>query len=220
MVAPSAAARCAYDHRLRELTCQERNPRLFARLGVPRSTAASWLRRGPRAVVSAEILNQDRQLLQVRVLTLQSRNEILLALVRLLFMLVRFSGARLDSDRLPEGASKGKVLDGVGRATRTLSLERPVGFYVQQHNSVMPHSAFLGQMPGEMYFGTGTRLPDDLAAARLLARQAPEFVQDASRPLEARQSPDARAGRARPRHPLEPPPPSHASAARGVPNSK
>ena len=52
------------------------------------------------------------------------------------------------------------------------AVERLVGFYVQQHNSVMPHSAFRGQTPDEMYFGTGTRVPDDLADARLLARHA------------------------------------------------
>ena len=117
-----AARRRAYDHRLRELTCQDRNPHLFARLGVPRSTAASWLRRGPRTVVSAEIVNRHEQQLQAQVLKLERRNEILLALVRLLFMLVRLSSARLDSDRLPEGTAKGKVLDAVGRATRTISL--------------------------------------------------------------------------------------------------
>ena len=35
------------------------------------------------------------------------------------------------------------------------ALERLVAFYVQEHNTRLPHSAFRGQTPDEMYFGTG-----------------------------------------------------------------
>ena len=35
------------------------------------------------------------------------------------------------------------------------SLRRLVGFYVQQHNEMMPHAAFQGQTPDEMFYGTG-----------------------------------------------------------------
>jgi len=34
---------------------------------------------------------------------------------------------------------------------------RLVAFYVDEHNRVLPHSAFRGQTPDEMYFGTGAR---------------------------------------------------------------
>jgi putative transposase len=47
-----------------------------------------------------------------------------------------------------------------------------VEFYVEQHNTQMPHAAFSGQTPDEMYFGTATNLPAELAAARDLARAA------------------------------------------------
>ena len=57
-------------------------------------------------------------------------------------------------------------LDSVERL-RTL-----VAFYVDQHNTQMPHAAFSGQTPDEMYFGTAANLPADLAAARNLARGA------------------------------------------------
>lgn len=50
-------------------------------------------------------------------------------------------------------------------------LEKLVAFHVQQHNGVMPHSAFRGQTPDEVYFGTGTRVADELAAARARARR-------------------------------------------------
>jgi len=51
-------------------------------------------------------------------------------------------------------------------------LERLVTFYVEQHNAVMPHSAFDGQTPDEIYRGRETAVSGDLAAARLQARRA------------------------------------------------
>lgn len=50
------------------------------------------------------------------------------------------------------------------------TLERLVGFYVTEHNAVMPHSAFHGQTPDEIYFERCSQVGDDLAAARLRAR--------------------------------------------------
>jgi hypothetical protein len=48
---------------------------------------------------------------------------------------------------------------------------RHVAFYVEEHNTSMPHSAFQGQTPDEMYFGRGDGIPDRLAEARALARE-------------------------------------------------
>ena len=47
-----------------------------------------------------------------------------------------------------------------------------VEFYVEQHNTWMPHAAFHGQTPDEMYFGMAADLPAELAAARSHARAA------------------------------------------------
>jgi hypothetical protein len=49
---------------------------------------------------------------------------------------------------------------------------RLVEFYVQQHNQVLPHSAFRGQTPDEMYFGTGDAVPPDLTTRAAAARRA------------------------------------------------
>ncbi len=46
-----------------------------------------------------------------------------------------------------------------------------VEFYVAAHNAVMPHSAFKGQTPDEMYFGRGEAVPDELADRRKEARR-------------------------------------------------
>ena len=39
------------------------------------------------------------------------------------------------------------------------TVRKLVAFYVEQHNTHLPHSAFRGQTPDEMYFGMGTDIP-------------------------------------------------------------
>jgi transposase InsO family protein len=51
------------------------------------------------------------------------------------------------------------------------ALGRLIEFYVTAHNEVMPHSAFEGQTPNEMYFGTGDAVAAELATARKTARE-------------------------------------------------
>jgi putative transposase len=70
-------------------------------------------------------------------------------------------------------------------------LEKLVTFYVEEHNTRLPHSAFRGQTPDEMYFGTGDRVPDELETAKKIARQSRMKLNRATschtcRPLEAR----------------------------------
>lgn len=51
-------------------------------------------------------------------------------------------------------------------------VRRFVAFYVDSHNGEMPHSAFKGQTPDEMYFGTGANVPKRLATMRTAARHS------------------------------------------------
>ena len=50
-------------------------------------------------------------------------------------------------------------------------VRRLTKFYVEQHNCVMPHAAFEGQTPDEMYYGTGAHLVDELKVKREEARR-------------------------------------------------
>jgi hypothetical protein len=52
------------------------------------------------------------------------------------------------------------------------TVRRLVAFYVHEHNGVLPHSAFRGQTPDEMYFGTGDTVPADLRSGAVTARRA------------------------------------------------
>jgi len=51
-------------------------------------------------------------------------------------------------------------------------LESLVAFYVEEHNTQLPHSAFRGQTPNEMYLGTGDHIPKELEAAKKAARES------------------------------------------------
>jgi transposase InsO family protein len=63
-----------------------------------------------------------------------------------------------------------------------------VEFYVQEHNQVLPHSAFRGQTPDEMYFARGDAVPADLMARAAAARRARI---DANRSAACRRCPSA-----------------------------
>ena len=52
------------------------------------------------------------------------------------------------------------------------TVRRLVAFYVHEHNGVLPHSAFRGQTPDEMYFGTGDAVPAGLQSSAVAARRA------------------------------------------------
>jgi hypothetical protein len=52
------------------------------------------------------------------------------------------------------------------------TIRRLVAFYVHEHNHVLPHSAFQGQTPDEMYFSRGNAVPADLRARAAAAHRA------------------------------------------------
>ena len=52
------------------------------------------------------------------------------------------------------------------------TVRRLVGFYVDEHNRVLPHAAFRGQTPDEIYFGAGNATSAERAARADAARRA------------------------------------------------
>jgi putative transposase len=51
------------------------------------------------------------------------------------------------------------------------AVRRYVAFYVSEYNARIPHAAFQGQTPDEMYYGRGEAIPIDLESARREARR-------------------------------------------------
>ena len=52
------------------------------------------------------------------------------------------------------------------------TVRRLVAFYVEAHNTQIPHSAFRGETPDEIYYGRGQGIPEQLEIAKALARAA------------------------------------------------
>ncbi len=122
MTAAPLPQRRAYDHRLREQVCRGLTP--GRRLQIPRSTVASWKRRRLRPVVTTEELHEDREALFDRVGKLERRVLVLAVVVRLLLALLRASGFRLATVRLPEGSTKARMLRAIAGAQAVLPLSK------------------------------------------------------------------------------------------------
>jgi hypothetical protein len=122
MAALVLQARRAYDHRLRDEVCRNGSLAQHHRLHIPRSTAATWRSRGLRPVVTLEEFDQDRQQLLDRIEKLRRRAQVLAAVVRLLFALLRISGFRLLGERLPAGDDKARLLRAIVGAHPVLPL--------------------------------------------------------------------------------------------------
>lgn len=56
------------------------------------------------------------------------------------------------------------------RLDSVAGVRRHVAFYVTEYNGKIPHSAFRGQTPDEIYYGLGERVPIELETARRAAR--------------------------------------------------
>ena len=115
-------SRRSYDHRIREIVCRTGNPRIFQHLRIPRSTTASWLSRGRPSVVSLD-WRHDIALVLDENERLKRRIRRQTAILRLLVVLLKLSGFRLDQQRLPHGTAKAKVLRAVDRSKDALALK-------------------------------------------------------------------------------------------------
>jgi hypothetical protein len=73
-------------------------------------------------VVTVDELGQDRQARLDRIEKLKRREQILAAVVRLLFALLRTSGFCLRDERLPAGADKARLLRAIASAEPVLPL--------------------------------------------------------------------------------------------------
>jgi hypothetical protein len=110
-----------YDHRLRQLVRDTGDIRVATEIGVPRSTAAGWLRAEPQNVVTLDLLGMRETELQLEVVKLRRRILVLATVVHLLLALVRLSGARLDARSIPRDALAA-LLGTIERTRKVLQL--------------------------------------------------------------------------------------------------
>jgi len=111
-----------YDHRLRALVKKTGDLDLAVRHGVPRSTARGWHAKPSIEVVSLDVLEMDSIQLQHEVIRLRRRIERLGALLRLVVIALKASGASFARVRLPEGIIKRQLLSAIDRSRQHLPL--------------------------------------------------------------------------------------------------
>jgi hypothetical protein len=115
-------SRRAYDHPIKEQIVRAGDPDLFPELGIPRSTAVSWIRRGLGEVVSVDQDDEGERALRNRVATLERRITMLTAVLRLVLGLLRVSGFKLELSRVADAAGKRRLLGAIERARRCMPL--------------------------------------------------------------------------------------------------
>ncbi|MCC7418888.1 MAG: transposase [Planctomycetaceae bacterium] len=111
-----------YDHRLRDLIRSTGDINHATERGIPRSTARGWLTGTPREGVSVDEVGLDVVKLQQEVLALRRRLERLIALLRIVILLWKFSGFSLTSLRIPDRARKLTLLRAIDRSHSVLPL--------------------------------------------------------------------------------------------------
>ncbi len=111
-----------YDHRLRNLVRRTGDLTVATKMGVPRSTAAGWLKDSPRTVVTAEVVSLSEEKLQAEVVRLKRRVERLRAILWLLAGIIQAFGLDLSKRRLPDADAKSILLRAIDRARRVLPL--------------------------------------------------------------------------------------------------
>ena len=92
--------RKTWDPRIRAQIVATGNADLFPELGIPRSTIATWLRRGEPDVVWLDDGHEEVTVnLRARIAHLEVRVKRLTALVRLVLAVMRVLDARIDGNR-------------------------------------------------------------------------------------------------------------------------
>ncbi len=100
---------------------------IATRLGVPRSTAAGWILRGPRLVVAAPGHDASAVELRSRVARLEKRVRRLTAFLRVLLALVRILQPNLNRLRISRAGDKSRLLRAIDRSRGVLGLGRILG---------------------------------------------------------------------------------------------
>ena len=112
----------SYDHRLRETVQRTGDLRIATSHGVPRSTAAGWLKAECRPTVTVDALSMKEEDLQSEVMRLRRRVMKLRAVIAILVAVLKVLQVDLGRRRVPDGESKSILLRAIQRATGSMKL--------------------------------------------------------------------------------------------------
>jgi len=112
-----------YDHRLLRLVQDTGDASIATRIGVPRSTAAGWLRRPPAIVTTAPRLDEPSADLHLRIAKLEARVARLAGTLRIMFAVLRILRPDLAHVRI-DAEGKRRLLHAVDRSRRVRGAHR------------------------------------------------------------------------------------------------
>ena len=112
----------SYDHRLRELVHTTGDSSLALRIGVPRSTACGWMKRRPKSVLSIKAHDAISECLEREIIRLRAKVTKLRCLFRLAFLVLKISGFKLKSCRIPDSVTKQQLIKAVDKASVSIPL--------------------------------------------------------------------------------------------------
>lgn len=98
------------------------NPDLFPELEIPRATVLSWVRRGVRAVLSLDTDREVEAALRARIVRLEHRAAMPIAVLQLVLALLRISGFKLEHCRVADESGKRLLLGALERARKAMPL--------------------------------------------------------------------------------------------------
>jgi putative transposase len=111
-----------YDHRLKQLVLATGNITVALDCGVPRSTAYGWLTRSHSEVVSIDVLDSEVAELQRKVIQLRRRNARLIALLRLIFTVLKIADFSLARLRISDADDKLRLVGAIEQARNHFKL--------------------------------------------------------------------------------------------------
>jgi len=113
-----------YDHRLVRLVQDTGDITIATGVGVPRSTAAGWLRRAKRDITTVSTCETSSAELRARLARVEARLRRCQALLRVLVVVLRIVQPDFTRLRVPLGADKARLLRAVDRARGVVRLPR------------------------------------------------------------------------------------------------
>ena len=96
----------AYDHRLKRAIWLSGDPDVFPELGIPRSTATGWIRRGVPTVVTTDEFDEESEDLVIENRQLKNELAKVEATQRLQGFTFKLFGLQIQYRRLPLADSK------------------------------------------------------------------------------------------------------------------
>ena len=110
-----------YDHRIKMMIAQSRDPNLFPDLGIPVSTAKHWIRNGVKPVVTLPDSEHDTAL-NIKAANLEKRVAEVEATHRLVVFTFKIFGLQIQYTRLPTEDAKTTLIAAINDAAKLVPI--------------------------------------------------------------------------------------------------